>query len=404
MYSGGNPNVWISNSYSNDGVRNIQESIKNVQILGAGAIDYNGSGRPGYDIPQSLYDEVGSGVTDDSTNVTDPNFEIPSEWKFSLGLTYVTADEYVLMADLLYTDKEDSATISNLADGNVATAPDGRPVYDSVNHKYKSDFLLTNVTGIDAESTTLSFVVSKDYENGFAFSASYAYTDAQDVHPMTSSVAFSNYHGIAVSDPENPQLAASNYEIPHRFTLNLTYSYEIFSGYQTNFSLFGQANQTHPYTYSFSGNSSGLGFNENDRQLLYVPTEIDSTVVYGADFDQQAFNDFIASEGLTRGQIMARNELAGKWWTKFDLRVEQEFMGFMAGHKASAYLVIENFGNMLNDDWGVLKESDFLQGAVTTSITEDGKYSYNEFNNPSSSSRVTDASLWEMRIGIKYDF
>ncbi len=404
LYSGGNPNVWISNSYSNDGVRNIQESIKNVQILGAGAIDYNGSGRPGYDIPQSLYDEVGSGVTDDSTNVTDPNFEIPSEWKFSLGLTYVTADEYVLMADLLYTDKEDSATISNLADGNVATAPDGRPVYDSVNHKYKSDFLLTNVTGIDAESTTLSFVVSKDYENGFAFSASYAYTDAQDVHPMTSSVAFSNYHGIAVSDPENPQLAASNYEIPHRFTLNLTYSYEIFSGYQTNFSLFGQANQTHPYTYSFSGNSSGLGFNENDRQLLYVPTEIDSTVVYGADFDQQAFNDFIASEGLTRGQIMARNELAGKWWTKFDLRVEQEFMGFMAGHKASAYLVIENFGNMLNDDWGVLKESDFLQGAVTTSITEDGKYSYNEFNNPSSSSRVTDASLWEMRIGIKYDF
>jgi len=404
LYSGGNPNVWISNSYSNDGVRNIQESIKNVQILGAGAIDYNGSGRPGYDIPQSLYDEVGSGVTDDSTNVTDPNFEIPSEWKFSLGLTYVTADEYVLMADLLYTDKEDSATISNLADGNVATAPDGRPVYDSVNHKYKSDFLLTNVTGIDAESTTLSFVVSKDYENGFAFSASYAYTDAQDVHPMTSSVAFSNYHGIAVSDPENPQLAASNYEIPHRFTLNLTYSYEIFSGYQTNFSLFGQANQTHPYTYSFSGNSSGLGFNENDRQLLYVPTKIDSTVVYGADFDQQAFNDFIASEGLTRGQIMARNELAGKWWTKFDLRVEQEFMGFMAGHKASAYLVIENFGNMLNDDWGVLKESDFLQGAVTASITEDGKYSYNEFNNPSSSSRVTDASLWEMRIGIKYDF
>ena len=215
--------------------------------------------------------------------------------------------------------------------------------------------------------------------------------------------------GIAVSDPENPQLAASNYEIPHRFTLNLTYSREIFSGYQTNFSVFGQANQGHPYTYSFSSNSSGLGFNDKDRQLLYVPTENDSSIIYGASrdgtpFDQQAFNDFIAAEGLTRGQIMDRNELEGKWWTKFDVRVEQEFIGFMPGHKASAYFVIENFGNMLNDDWGVLKEGDFLQGAVTTSITSDGQYSYDEFHNPSSSNRLTDPSLWEMRIGIKYDF
>ncbi|MCP4326212.1 MAG: TonB-dependent receptor, partial [Alteromonadales bacterium] len=404
LYSGGNPNVWISNSYSNDGVRNIQDSIKDVQILGADAIAYNGSGRPGYDIPQSLIDEIGSGSADASTNVTDPNFKLPSEWKYSLGLTYVTEDEYVLTTDLLYTDKQDSAIISNLADGEVAKAPDGRPVYNSVNHSRKSDLLLTNVKGEDAESTILSFAISKEYDNGFAFSTSYAYTDAKDVHPMTSSVAFSNYHNIAVSDPENPQLSASNYEIPHRFTVNLTYSHEFFSGYQTHFSVFGQMNQTHPYTYSFSGDSRGLGFNDQPRQLLYVPTESDGNVVYGPDFDQQAFNDFIQSEGLARGKIMDRNELEGKWWTKFDVRIEQEFKGFMPDHKGSAYLVIENFGNMLNDDWGVLKEGSFLQGAVTATVTDDGKYSYNEFNNPSPSSRVTDPSLWEIRLGVKYDF
>jgi hypothetical protein len=417
LYSGGNPNVWISNSYSNDGVRNIQDSVRDVQILGAGAIDYDGSGRPGYDIPQSLIDDIGSGTADASTNVTDPNFELPSEWKYSLGLTYVTEDEYVLTTDLLYTDKQDSAIISNLADefryddtddGIVNPtehrAPDGRPVYDSVNHSRNSDFLLTNVKGEDAKSTILSFAVSKEYENGFAFSASYAYTDARDVHPMTSSVAFSNYHNIAVSDPENPQLATSNYEIPHRFTLNLTYRKEFFSGYQTSFSLFGQANQSHAYSYSFSSNSRGLGFNDADRQLLYVPAENDPNVVYGAGFDQQAFNDFIKAEGLTRGQIMDRNELEGKWWAKFDVRVEQEFMGFMPGHKGSAFLVIKNFGNLLNDEWGVLKEGNFLQGAVTTTITDDGKYSYNDFSNPSSSSRVTDASLWEIRMGVKYNF
>lgn len=404
LYSGGNPNVWISNSYSNDGVRNIQDSVRDVQILGNDAIVFNGSGRPGYDIPQSLIDEIGSGITDASTNVTDPDFEIPSEWKYSLGATYVTENEYVIMADYLYTDKKDSAIVQNLADEVVSTAPDGRPVYDSVNHSRNSDYLLTNVKGKDGKSSVVSLSISKEFDNGLSFSTSYAYTDAKEVHPMTSAVAFSNYHGIAVSDPENPQLSASNYEIPHRFTLNVTYSNEFISGYKTTFSLFGQANQTHAYTYSFTNRTRGLGFNDADRQLLYVPTENDNKVIYSDNFDQQAFNNFIDSEGLKRGEILGRNSLQGGWWTKFDFRAEQEFAGFTDDHKASAYFVIENLGNLINDDWGVLKEGNFLQGAVEASVTDDGVYSYNEFTNPSIESREIDASLWEIRVGIKYDF
>jgi hypothetical protein len=404
LYSGGNPNVWISNSYSNDGVRNIQSSVRDVQILGVDAIAYNGTGLPGYDIPQSLFDEIGSGSSDSDTNVTDPNFEIPSEWKYALGLTYVTESEYVLLADLLYTDKQDAAIVQNLANEQVDTAPDGRPIYFGVNHGRNNDFLLTNVKGDSGDTTVLSFAVSKEYDNGLAFTASYAFTDANDVHPMTSSVAFSNYHEIAVSDSENPGVTTSNYEIPHRFTLNVTYAHEFFDGYETQFSLFGQANQTNPYDYNFNSRSDGFGFNNNNRQLLYVPTAGDSKVVYSADFDQQAFNDFIESEGLTRGRIMQRNELDGSWWTKFDLRVEQKLPSFRDGDNASAFLVVENFGNLLNDDWGVLKQGSFLQSAVTTSITDEGKYSFDSFSSPTAQSRVTDASLWEIRIGVKYDF
>jgi hypothetical protein len=405
LYSGGNPNVWISNSYSNDGVRNIQESIKDVQILGADAITYNGSGQPGYDIPQELFDEIGSGSSDSDTNVTDPNFEIPSEWKYSLGLTFITESEYVLMADLLYTDKQDAAVIQNLANEQVDTAPDGRPIYSGVNHGRNNDFLLTNVKGDSGDTTVLSFAVSKEYDNGLAFTASYAFTEANDVHPMTSSVAFSNYNGIAVSDAENPGVTTSNYEIPHRFTLNLTYTHEFVDGYETQFSLFGQANQTNPYDYNFNKDSGGFGYyHDTDHELLYVPTANDPKVIYGADFDQQAFNDFVASEGLTRGRIMARNELDGGWWTKFDIRVEQKLPGFRESDSASAFLVIENFGNMLNDDWGVLKQGSFLKSAVETSVTDDGQYSFDSFDSPTPQSRVTDASLWEIRVGVKYDF
>ena len=406
LYSGGNPNVWISNSYSNDGIRNIQINQRGLQILGDDAIAFNGSGRPGFDIPQQLFDAVGSGSADSSTNVTDPDFEIPSEWKYSLGATYVTESDYIIMADFLYTDKKDSAIIRNLADEQVATAPDGRPVYDSVNHPRNSDFLLTNVNGEDGEATILSLSVSKSFDNGFDFSASYAYTDAKEVHPMTSSVAFSNYHNIATSDPENPGLAASNYEIPHRFTLNLRYSHEFFEGYETTFSLFGQANQGQPYTYSFTSRTRGLGFNDADRQLLYIPLENDASVVYGDDFDLAAFNSFIEAEGLDeyRGRILPRNRLQSDWWVKFDFKIEQEFAGFADGHKASAFFVIENLTNFLNDDWGVLEQGSQLQGAVAASVNDANQYVFQEFTNPATQSRQNDASLWEMRIGVTYDF
>jgi hypothetical protein len=408
LYSGGNPNVWISNSYSNDGIRNIQNSLRDTFILGPDAVAFDGSGRPGFDIPVDLIESVSTGTANSSTNSTDPDFELPSEWKYSLGLTYVTESEYVLTADYLFTDKKDSAIVTDLAAVQTNTAPDGRPIYES-SFGRNNDFFLTNVDGEDGETTVVSLGISKEFDNGLSVTASYAYTNAKDVHPMTSSVAFSNYHQIAVVDPQAPALSTSNYEIPHRFTLNVNYSHEFFSGLSTNFSLLGQVTQTHGYDYNFSRNSSGFGFNDQHRQLLYVPTENDSRVVYGANedgeaFDIDAFNAFIDSEGLTRGGTIGRNSLKGRWWTKFDVRVEQELPGFTADQSASAYFVIENLGNLLNDDWGVLKEGNFLQGAVEAEILDNGQYSYNSFTNPSTSSRQTDPSLWEIRVGLKYNF
>src|SRR5690606_12543616 len=111
-----------------------------------------------------------------------------------------------------------------------------------------------------------------------------------------------------------------------------------------------------PYSYTFS-NAGGMFADSNDyRSLIYVPEENDPNVVYGPDFDLDAFNDFIESEGLERGGITGRNSRAADWWVKFDARIEQELPGFMPGHKASAFLVIENLGNLINDDWGVMKQ------------------------------------------------
>jgi hypothetical protein len=419
LYSGGNPNVWISNSYSNDGIRNIQTDLKNLQLLGPDAVAFVDNDKPGYAIPQSLYDTISAGGVDDSTNVTDPNFEIPSEWKLSLGATYVTESDYVFTADYLYTDKQDSAVVRNLALSNIKTinnddgsktsivmfAPDRRPIYNDSIHSRESDLMLTNVQGDDGYSHVLSFGMNKSFDNGVDLALSYAYSVTKDVHPMDSSVAFSNFHRIATYDPQNPGRSRSDYEVPHRVTMNLSYNTELFDGLDTKFSLFGQASVTNPYSYTFEGQRSSMfGYADDNRDLLYVPDVDAANVVYGDDFDKTAFDAWVEREGLKRGHIQGRNSQDGEWWVTFDLKVEQEFGGFAEGHKGSAFFVIKNVGNLLNDDWGTLNKGNSMQNAVTASINDNGQYVFEKFNNPSGTDFEIKPSLYEIRFGVKYNF
>ncbi|MBL4827467.1 MAG: TonB-dependent receptor, partial [Spongiibacteraceae bacterium] len=289
----------------------------------------------------------------------------------------------------------------------IDTAIDGRPIYDSIAGR-RQDFLLTNVSGDSGSSTVFSMGISKSFESGLDVQFGYAYTQAEDVNPMTSSVAYSNYTTLATDNPNNPDVATSNYEIPHRFTLRLYYEKAFIGNFKTKFSLIGSANEGRPYSYAFSDNTIFGEFVFTDRQLLYVPTGItDPNVIFGDGFDAEAFFAFVDDENLDRGRIMKRNELNSDWWTKFDVRVEQEFPGFSQEHSASAFFVIENLGNLINDDWGVLYETDFprIQSAVNATIDEDsGRYVFNSFEDPATQTRVRDASLWKARIGIRYDF
>ncbi|MDO6746976.1 TonB-dependent receptor [Gilvimarinus sp. 1_MG-2023] len=410
LYSGGNPNVWLSNNYSNDGVTQIEvQDRSGNSIL---EMDFTGEGRPIWDIPQDLYDSVANGQGSSyGVNILDPNFEIPASWKYALGGSYSFPNALTLSADLLYSQYENAAIISDISRVPVGTAFDGRPIYDSIDGR-RQDYMLTNADDTH-ESLSLSLGVSKFWDNGLEVAFGYAYSDAEDINPMTSSTAGSNYSNLATSDPENPGAFTSNYNIPHRFTLKVGYEHAFFGDYNTRITLFGSANEGRPYSYTFNrpyntddadyyGDASG-----SSRHLLYIPTGTDDpNVVYGEDFDVDAFYSWVDSEGLTRGDIMDRNETYSDWWIKFDLKIEQELPGIMEGHKSSLYMVVENLGNLMNDDWGVQYEASFprSQAAVNMSADEQGRYVYEEFIDPAGTTRVGDASLWQMRIGFRYDF
>ncbi|MEE4360002.1 MAG: TonB-dependent receptor [Pseudomonadales bacterium] len=433
LFSGGNPNVWISNNYSNDGITQVEVQDRSLDDAGNPdtlfTIPFTGAGRPIYDIPQDLFDAVASGTADSGVNSLDPDFEIPSSWKYNLGATLLFdlpgawGQEYLLNADLIYSRAENSAIVRDITLAQVDTAADGRPIYRGIDRSdpdcadptsadcsgRTQDFQLTNVSGADAEQTIFSLSLSKEYDNGIRWQLGYAYTDATDVNPMTSSVAFSNYSNFARYDPNNPGVATSNYEIPNRFTGALTFERAFFRDAMTRVSIFGSYNEGRPYSLVLA-DGAGLGFGDpvgfDDRHLLYVPTGPDDpNVVFAPGFDQAAFFDFVADQGLSPG-IQRRNQKHSSWWLKFDVKVEQEIPIPYDG-KASAFIVIENLGNLLNDDWGVLQEGtgeSRTVPVVNAGVNDDGQILFNEFLDVTTQGRVTDASLWEVRAGIRVTF
>ena len=144
--------------------------------------------------------------------------------------------------------------------------------------------------------------------------------------------------------------------------------------------------------------------------MLYIPSgPTDPNVVFDPGFDQTAFFDYINATGLAAsgGGIAPRNNFTSDWWTKFDLKITQELPGFAPDHRFAAFIYIENFGNLLNDDWGVLNEASFprYQGIVDADIDRTaGVYIFNEFFTPTPQGRAADASLWEIRFGVNYNF
>jgi len=73
LFSGGNPRVWVSNAWSNDGLTNVQVQWRNfngAQSVIDGSVPLSGQGRPGYDVPQVLVDQVGATT---AANASDSN-------------------------------------------------------------------------------------------------------------------------------------------------------------------------------------------------------------------------------------------------------------------------------------------------------------------------------------------
>lgn len=375
LYSGGNPAVWLTNSFVRTGGKTFSsrntgladgQSLFDVPHLGAEDGRPNG---PGWGIPEAAYNEVGANAGQFSrfadVNYLDPNFEMPSEWKLSLGSTHTLNDEMTANFDILLSQSNNALMVKRGdldpvldANGNHAVTEQGLPDY--AQNRIES-YVVTNASE-NAFSYTLSAAVAGQHENGLNWTLGYAYSDAQDVQGLVSSQAESNYQRTARRDAQGEKATTSNYNIKHRLTGTLNYNTEFFTGFNTRFSMFAvyQSGEVYSLTEDGTGNYARRG-------PLGELTEDGLVLVPGAE----------------------RNGEEGPSWTKVDVKITQELPGFAEGHKASAFIVIDNFTNLLNDDWGVLEE-------------QDGNYQFSEVGDEPFVKQ--NASVYEIRMGIEYKF
>jgi len=431
-FSGGAPAVWISNSYSNDGV--LSDSSNAFGVVN---VPTTADAATGQYIPQDVLNTLSSEAPDGSVNALRPDFEIPTTWKFSLGAAYhvdlpVLGDGWLFSADYLYNKLENSTywfdqrcedPLSNV------TAPDGRNVYDCAGDP---EAIVIGSFDDGGDGHLIALSGSNDWETGvgnFDIFFSYTHADVKDIGYGTEATATSNYSDFAAFDRQQPLEGISNFQTEHLFKLRFNWSKEFFSGYETKVSVFATRRTGQPYSYTFDENNNcvldfeGGEFggkcaresrHDNAGHLFYVPSGPNDPLFSSASFDgdaatQQEFFDYINSSELAQyaGGIAPRNGDNSAWSTLVDIRFQQELPAFTKEHKLVVTLDIQNLGNLLNDDWGRVERTraDFDRN-VASAIIDNGQYRYLKFNNQDriESLELLSQSAWQVQFGIKYEF
>ncbi|MCK7596745.1 TonB-dependent receptor [Microbulbifer sp. CAU 1566] len=412
-FSGGMPLVWVSNAYTNDGA--TKDSFYTTG-LDSNSVDPAG-------IPQVALDALAPGAG--STNSIDPDFELPSDWRYQIAADYMftvpgLGDDFTWSTELTYVDRENSVYWRDLSRVDSGERVGDRIIWDNVyagtEFEDNYDLELTNVDN-SGRSIIWSTALDKAFSNGVSLNLSYTHQDITEVNPGTSSTAESNYQYEVVENRNVPLEGTAYYEIEHRLVLNLGYRKEFIQGYETNFNLFVERRSGRPFSWTLdSYRDAAFGdqtnFDDSDVYLAYIPS--------GADDPNMDFDN-----GLSYAEIMEMVRAAGvegaaggfvekysdnmPWVTTMDLAITQEVPGFMPEHRGLVYLTVDNFANLLNDDWGKVYDLEFPQQKLFDfTVNENGQYIYNEpfggLNSKSYARFQTAESTWRVKLGLKYDF
>ncbi|MBB3764055.1 outer membrane beta-barrel protein [Sphingomicrobium lutaoense] len=464
IFSGGDPTVWFSNAFSNNGFSTGLGTERFADCSGEpmvdGRIDVVTNGQfTGFPdcIRANGSDSAARGLAD--TQSTDPNIKIPTVLRMNLGLSTRFGDgsggffdDWSVNLDYIYSRFRNPYNFVDLSqvidpdEGLGGFTVDGRPIYrpidptqsgcnaqlvsagtppvwtgvtdDCFGTRRDDEIMLTNADGYD--SHTASVILRKRFNGGVFtdggrvfLNLGYAYTDADERRTNDNSTATSGYDRTAAFDRQDPAIRTSTYQNTHNFTAAVNFKEEFFDDFETSFGMVFRGRSGRPYSLTFDGggvfNDSSSG---SDNALLYVPFGInDPNLSPNSDPNAVAqLVDYVANSGcdFEFGKSIEGNSCRNDWFFDLDLRLSQEIPGparlFGVNDRVELFIDFDNFLNFLDGSWNALRTRDRLVDVVDVEIDDQGRYEITGFNPDDDNDVLESASVWRAQVGIKYEF
>jgi hypothetical protein len=443
-FLGSAPGVWVSNSFSNPGVGVDSFAATNGTDVTVDPDNPN--------VPSS------GGVASRQVNALSDDFEQPTVSKANLAFeTELGVMDLVGGIEVLLTEVEKGVRFTNVALGTpTGTLPDGREYYwlnttgfnatgstasgnrgsancirvnpalpfssSSNPCAYTNAIILSNTDRGSAQNLTV--FLEKPWKDNWSAKVGYTYGRADEVSPATSSVAFSNWNGRFVYNPNDERLGRANYEIRDRFTASASYRWNWFGERApTTLSMFYEGRSGRPFSYAFANDANGDG---QSNDLFYIPASRTDVAYSGPSTPQDidTFWNYIYSHNdldAFKGTVAKRNGARAPFVNQVDLRLSQKIPLFRE-RESEVFLDIQNFGNLLNKKWGRIEEAGFpsrVQMARFAGVNAGGQYVFDvstffdetanggagEARTPVLELRdVAAESRWSAQIGVKINF
>lgn len=295
-----------------------------------------------------------------------------------------------------------------------------------INTAVTNAFVLTNTD--KGSSFSLTGKLERPASKGFGGMLAYTYAQAKDIQSVASTVL-----------ANIPTVKGQNYldetwsenDLRHRVVgyVNYRINYGQKFGGATEITLGCVSNSGGKFSYIYGNDFNGDGQN-ND--LIYVPNNASELTftqftsggkTFTPEQQQAAFESFIAQDdylSTRRGQYAERNAGVFPWLTRFDLTIMQEIYvktGKNGKRNALQFRVdFLNFGNLLNDEWGVGNQSTMNFNPLTLDVVDatTGVPKYKlatqvingstELVKNSFTKSINLDNVWQAQIGVRYIF
>ena len=462
IFGGGLPDIFLSNSFSNT----ITTSAITITRSAAGA-NTCANGIPDAICQAALNNANGTvpaAVAQYASSTTNPltlqrtntaalsrDFHLPRSLKATLSADY-SIFGFNVGADYLYTKNVDGVIFTDLRSVPIGLNPDGRIRYTGATAFTDPNYDILASNSSQGYSHVVVARFDKEFDWGLQFGGSFTRQWVKDVGNSTSSTINSNYRNqFFGSDPNNPAYGISADQIKWQFKYSLGYDHAFFGDYKTRIQLFGETRAGRAYSYTFFDNSNNVRSpvfgtiltGNNSTNLLYVPTGLNdprvsyadttttangvTTVTQTAAQAAQALDAYInANPELARyrGMIAPKNIGRNRAFTRLDVHLEQEIPTFIGKSRISIFADINNLPNLLNKNWGGLRQLGFPYGAApvtvqclttsgnasnggtvaTTTAQPCAQYRYTSFTSPNTQSLSFNQSLYQIRLGARFSF